>query len=531
MPAADLTPTEVPVATRMADIKALLEAAPVDTALVAARCCELAERATGDAPVQTWLSHAWQRLGCFEAMAQAAGRAAALAVTDFDTQRRLVECHVYSGRIDLARAHLQALEHAADRDARRLLQIAELHVHVEGHAQAWRCCTRALALQPDDPQALYAAASSALSLGRLDEAEALFGRVIALDPDDGDAYVNRSSLRTWSAGTHHVDELTAALRRLPGGHPSAVALHHALAKELEDLGEADRSFGHLQQGAGLRRAQMAYRVEQDVAAMQAIAETFDAPTLARQAPAVAEECAMFVLGLPRSGTTLVDRILSSHSQVASLGEVNTFAFSLMRLAGPGGDKSALVRRSAAVDFSRLGALYRSGVRSYGLGMPRLIDKTPANFLYLGLIHLALPGAVVVHLRRHPLDSCYAMYKTLFRMGYPYSYSLADLGAYYVAYHRLMAHWRSLIPQAFIDLDYEALVDEQAPQTRRLLQHAGLPWEDACLRPQDNASASATASAAQVRRPLYRSSVARWRAYEKQLAPLAEILTRHGIACD
>jgi tetratricopeptide (TPR) repeat protein len=531
MPAADLTSSEMPLATRMAAIKALLEAVPVDAAAVAAQCDDLGIWAAGDASVQTWLSHAWQRLGLFEAMVEAAERAAALSVADFDTQRRLVECHVYGGRIDLARAHLQTLEHSADRDAGRLLQIAELHVHVEGHAQAWRCCTRALALRPDDPQALYAAASAALALGHLDEAEALFSRVIALDPNDGDAYVNRSSLRTWSAGTHHLGELESARRRLPDGHPSLVALHYATAKELEDLGEADRSFRHLQQGAGLRRAQMAYRVEQDVVAMQTIAEVFDAPTLARQATPVPEECAMFVLGLPRSGTTLVDRILSSHSQVASLGEVSTFAFSLMRLAGAGGDKRALVRRSATVDFGRLGAHYRSGVRSYGLGAPRLIDKTPANFLYLGLIHLALPGAAVVHMRRHPLDSCYAMYKTLFRMGYPYSYSLADLGAYYVAYHRLMAHWRTLIPQAFTDMDYETLVNAQGPQTRRLLQHLGLPWEEACLRPQDNASATATASAAQVRRPLYRSSVARWRTVEKQLAPLAEILTRHGIACD
>ena len=518
-------------ATQTAQIAAWLAAGAHADA--AAACERLARQAGDDLPLLSWLSHAWQRLGHFDAMVDAAIRAAALAPDDFALQRRLVECHVYHGRVDAARAHLQRLEQRTGADAHWLLQIAELHVHVQGHADAWRCCSRALAMRPHDPQVLYAAAAAALANGRIDEAEQLYDRVIAIAPDDGDAYVNRAALRIWTAATQHVDQLQAALRRLAADHPACVALHHALAKELEDLGEYERSFSELQRGAALRRAQMAYRVESDLEAMETIARVFDAPTLSRQGPQAPDECALYVLGLPRSGTTLVDRILSSHSQVHSLGEVNTFAFALLQLAarqGGSGDKLALIRRSAGLDFAELGALVRSALRSYGHPAPRLIDKTPANFLYLGLIHLAQPGATVVHLRRHPLDSCYAIYKTLFRMGYPYSYALDDLGRYYVAYHRLMAHWRALIPAALIDLDYEDLVQAQPAQTRRMLQHVGLPWEEACLRPQDNPAASATASAAQVRQPVYRTSVARWHRYERQLAPLADLLTRHGIDC-
>jgi len=237
-----------------------------------------------------------------------------------------------------------------------------------------------------------------------------------------------------------------------------------------------------------------------------------------------------VLGLPRSGTTLVDRVLSSHSQVSSLGEINDFAFALTRVAaGPGG-KLELIERSAAIDFGRLGQLYRQSTAGYGEAAPALIDKMPLNYLYLGLIHLALPGARVIHLRRHPLATCHAMFKTLFRMGYPFSYSLDDLGQYYVAYHRLMAHWRAAIPHSFIDVDYETLVDAQEATSRGLVQYCGLEWEDACLAFHANASPAATASAAQVRRPLYRSSLDRWRSYERQLAPLAEYLTNHGIDC-
>lgn len=470
-------------------------------------------------------------------MCSVALSAAALAPSDFGHQRRLVECHVYNGRIDLARSHLQALEHRHAGDTAALFGIAELHVHCESHADAYRCCQRAVALGTADAPGLYALAAAALSLGRLDEAEALFTRVVELDPGDADAQVNRSSLRTWTAGRNHVDELQALQRRLPSDHPAQAAAGYALAKELEDLGDHALSFSSLRRGADARRARLSYRVDHDVQLMGWLRQSFDAARLACPVQAATpaatpatDESSVFVLGLPRSGTSLVDRILGAHSQVASLGEINTLVFSMLRGTGSLGDKRSLVHRAAALDFSELGARYRSGARSYGSTAPRLVDKTPANFLYLGLIHLALPAARVLHLRRHPLDSCYAMYKTLFRMGYPFSYSLDDLGHYYLAYHRLMQHWRALLPAGFIDVDYEALVGDQEVQTRRLLSYCRLPWEPACLRFQDSAAPSATASAAQVRRPLYRSSVARWQCYEKQLAPLADFLQRNGVDC-
>lgn len=509
-------------------VASLLTGGDVDAA---ARACEELCRSRQDDPeLHLWASHAYQRMGKFEAMTDAAVRSADLAPLDIDIQRRLVECHIYCGRIDLARDHLAVLEIRFSGQAGHLLRVAELHVHSEGHADAYRCSARALALAGDDVHALYSLAAAAVNLGQLDEAETLYDRAIALSPDDGDAYVNRSALRTWRDGTHHVDELVSVLRRLPPGHGGEVPLSYALAKELEDLGDFENSFAYLQRGASRRRAQMNYRVEHDVQAMATIATAFNGEVLARSVPRVPDECSLFVLGLPRSGTTLVERILSSHSQVGSVGETSTFAFALMRLAGATGTKSELIQRSTSIDFNQLGTLYRRGVRSYAQPGAWLIDKTPANFLYLGLIHLALPGAHVVHLRRHPLDSCYAMYKTLFRMGYPFSYSLEDIGHYFLAYHRLMAHWREQLPGFVLDVDYEGLVQDQEGGTRRLLEHCALGWEPQCLEFHANPTPSATASAAQVRRPIYQSSVARWRHHEKQLEPLAEFLTRHGVDC-
>ena len=240
---------------------------------------------------------------------------------------------------------------------------------------------------------------------------------------------------------------------------------------------------------------------------------------------------IFILGLPRSGTTLVDRIISSHSQIDSLGEHKTLPFALMKAAGGDTAKKNLIKRSTEIDFSNFGMRYCEGIDGFGSAAPRLVDKTPQNFLYLGLIQLAMPEARIIHMRRQAMDSCYAIYKTLFRAGYPFSYSLQDLGRYYIAYDRLMAHWRKTIPGAFIDVDYETLISDQEGETRRILDYLDLGWEDACLEFHRHEGPAATASAAQVRQPVYSSSVGLWRKYEKQLTPFANKLREHGIKVD
>lgn len=481
-------------------------------------------------------SQVFQQLGDFDAMLVCAERASALAPVDLNAASRVVECQIYRGRIDLAREHLAAMEAAAQQDARLLQHIATLWLHAARHADAQRCYERAAQLQPDEPGTLYNLATSLITIGDIARAEALYARVIALRPDDFDAYQNRATLRVWTADNNHVGELQRALARLGADDPGRVALGYALAKELEDLQDWDASFAALSDAARVRRARLAYRVESDEDAMAAITAAFDANALARRAPFAppdVTEPALFVMGLPRSGTTLVERILDSHPLVGSIGESNAFAFALMRLAaGPGG-KLAMIERSAHLDSASLGEAYRGALRSHGLGLDKrlILNKTPSNYLYLGLIHQALPQAKVVHLKRHPMDSCYAMFKNLFRMGYPFSYSLEDLGRYYVAYHRLMQHWRQQIPQSFHELAYEDLVAEQESRSRALLDYCGLPWDEACLHFHRNAAPATSASATQVRRPIYKSSVQLWRRYEHQLAPLREHLENHGIACD
>ena len=184
-----------------------------------------------------------------------------------------------------------------------------------------------------------------------------------------------------------------------------------------------------------------------------------------------------------------------------------------------------------LDYAAVGREYCKSINGILPGHPHLLDKTPANFHFLGMILTALPNAKIVHLRRHPVDSCYAVYKTLFRRGYLFSYDLRELGRYYLAYNDLMRHWREVLPGRFLDVKYEELVANQEDVTRRMVGFCGLEWEDACLSFEKNASPSLTASAAQVRQPIYKTSVALWRRYEEELQPLIRVLRDGGVDVD
>lgn len=240
---------------------------------------------------------------------------------------------------------------------------------------------------------------------------------------------------------------------------------------------------------------------------------------------------VFIVGLPRSGTTLLEQMVCSHSQVDSLGEINTLALAITGAVGKHKGREDLIEQAARQDVNDLAQRYLQGSRGLGQGAACLVDKTPLNFLYIGLLRRALPGAKVLHMRRHPVDSCYAVYKTLFRMGYPFSYSLQDMGRYYMAYHALMGHWRRHIGDFFLDVDYEKLVSQPEPELRRVFEFIGLEWDPASLDFGSSERPVATASAAQVRQPLYQTSVQRWKCYARQLGPLARKLQNSGIPID
>ena len=483
--------------------------------------------------IEGWLHLGWisqsqsnitQQLDC-------ARKAVTIEASSISGHILLLEGLMSNGQLVEANKTLKILESLAGQDARLWSKLGEIHTQVGNLQDAYHCYDQARILLKDEPQTLYNCASAALAVGKLTEADAQYSKVIKLNPSDCDAYYNRTTVQKQTQNNNHIQEIKTGIEKNKHNQQGLVPLYYALAKEYEDLGENASSFSALKSGADLRGSLLNYDVQDDVSTMAKIAECMAGPFFSDKGVQgkSPDNTPIFILGLPRSGTTLVERILVSHSEVESLGEAPDFAMTLTRLAGKVSSKEELIERSISLDFDALGDDYTNSTRGRGIKAPYLIDKTPANFLYIGLIAKALPNAKIIHLRRNPMDSCYAMYKTLFRMGYPFSYTQEDLGAYYVAYHGLMEHWRRELPDRILDVDYEALVSDQEVQSRRMIGHCGLEWEEACLDFHKNKSASATASAAQVRQPIYKSSVEKWRHYESELAPLKAILEEAGIA--
>jgi len=411
------------------------------------------------------------------------------------------------------------------------------------HARALLSYDAALAQAPCNAQYLYNRAAVRRFLGDLAGAEQDYDRAIAVRPADYEAYKNRSDLRTQTATCNHIAQLEALKKTPIPDWRGEVQIGFALAKEYEDIGAYAQSFASLSEAAGKQRRHMQYDVATDVATVQWIIDAF--PVGGREQPRAAGDPSratagaaaddpIFVLGLPRSGSTLVERILTSHSAVAAAGELPCFALALVSAVRrhTGRDRlprQELVAQAAAVDFPALGYDYLQRARRELDTRGRFVDKMPLNYLYCGLIQRALPRARIIHVTRHPMAACYAMYKALFKDAYPFSYDLSDLARYYIGYRRLMNHWLAAMPGAIHSVSYEDLVADQLGVSRRLLEFCGLDWQEACARPHENRAASTTASAAQVRRPVYASSLTQWQHYETQLAGLKAQLTAAGIA--
>lgn len=440
----------------------------------------------------------------------------------------LADAQRVTGDVAGARAQLSALETRLPRAATPWALLSAKYAELGQVEDSLRAANTLQSLQGGARQGRGLAAAALTALGRMDEAERLYDQLISAHGDEVDAYYQRAILRRARTGEAAIDQTRERLRREPQGAPNTVPLHFALGKMLEDIGELDDAFDQLEAGAKARRARLAYRVEEDEAVIDAIIKTFNADWVQSAACAETQPGPLFVMGLPRSGTTLVERILASHSQAESLGEINDLAYAVMGAGGPSGSKLDLITRAAGADMAALGAQYRRSTAGYGADAPVLIDKTPANFLYAGLIAAALPGARIVHLRRHPVASGYAMFKTLFRMGYPFSYDLRETARYIAAHRRLIMHWRAVMPRMMTELAYEALVDAPEPTARALLHQAGLDWEPACLKFHANPAPVATASAAQVREPVHTRSRDAWRDIEHRLAPLIDMLDELGV---
>lgn len=414
-------------------------------------------------------------------------------------------------------------------------ELGRLFTSLENHELAEAQYVRAIELSADVAGFHYNLATAQRFLGKLEESERSLERVLQLNSRDSDAYLMLSGLRRQTRERNHIEAIQALLGEGQLQPRERVNLHYALAKEFEDLALFGESFAQLQSGAKLRRQHMRYDPQGDLAVMQSLQRRFDRGFFANCGGGFASDEPIFILGMPRTGSTLLERILSSHAQVQSAGELNNFALAMMAAVRSGAGQSGgalsklqLIEASRQVDFAALGQSYITSTRPLTGAKRHFIDKLPFNYLYIGLIHAALPKARIIHVRRDPMDTCYAIYKQLFESAYPFSYDLQELGHYYVAYRQLMEHWKQMLNEHICEVRYEDLVADPEATARRLVDYCGLEWQPECLNFHNSGDASTTASAAQVRQPVYRSSVGKWKNYREQLQPLAEILQQGGI---
>lgn len=371
-------------------------------------------------------------------------------------------------------------------------------------------------------EALTGIAALFVETGRKDEAVAAFERVLQAFPGSARALTSRAETKIFTVDDPDIAALEALLaegerRRLF----ERIDTHFALGKAYLDIGDAPRAFHHFDSGNRQKRAKLSYDAQASADWMRRVAEVFTPELQSRlQGAGVPSALPVFVLGMPRSGTTLVEQILSSHPQVTGAGEL-----SALRLVIEGhGEFPGSMTTFTREDATRLGHEYLARVSPLAQGGVRLIDKMPANFFYAGLIPLILPGARIVHCRRDPVDTCLSCYTKQFSGALSFTYDQAELGAFYRSYEGLMTHWRESMPTGrFIDVDYEHVVDDLEGEARRLVDFLGLEWDDACLSFHQNRRVVRTASVNQVREPIYRTSKGRWRKYAPQLGPLLAAL--------
>jgi tetratricopeptide (TPR) repeat protein len=450
--------------------------------------------------------------------------------------RRLGPSQAVSSRLALALLHLGAFAEAqglaeallaeTPNEPETLTTLGRVFAALDLHEPARAAFERALDRRPGDPGLMFNLATSLRNFGALERAEALYDAVLQRRPDDWEAHKNRSELRRQTAASNHISDLTRALARTGQDWRGAVMLHYALGKEQEDLGEHDMAFASYAAGARLRRSRMDYQVERDLERLERLQTVFTKDWFASRPQGLRSSEPIFILGLPRSGSTLLERMLGAHSAIHAAGELQNFGVCVARLAGEAAPGSKdMIGVSAALDPAQLGAAYLTSTRPRAGSSPRFTDKLPGNALYAGLIAAALPDAVVIHIRRDPRDAGLGMFKTLFKQAYPFSYDLDELARYILGHERLMSHWRETLGERLVEVSYEALVEHPQEVVSTVLARCGLGYEPECLEFARSPSATSTASAVQVRQPVYRTSLDAWRRYERQLKPLTDRLER------
>jgi len=477
-----------------------------------------------------------------------------------DALRLLAQLAAKSGRGDDAEVLLERAVEIAPDFVQALLDLGQLRKEEDRYGEALDCFNHVLALEPTHPQAHFLRAGTLarasftheavdayrrclelrpthlgarLGLGHVLKAVGDYeGSVASYDacirqaPDFGETYWSLANLKTYRFDDATIAEMEK--RTASGNVQSDVNFLFALAKAYEDRGDYERAWDAYRRGNEKQRAEVAYDPVQTEVMNDRLVAAYDEEFMATRRDAGNLDAApIFILGLPRSGSTLLEQILASHSQVegtAELPYIGRLATSLNRNQSTGMNYPEAMRELAPANLCALGAEYLALASMHRRsGAPRFIDKMPNNFPNAAFIAAILPNSRIVDARRHPLDACLSNYRQLFAKGQAFTYDLTEIGEYYLQYQRMMDHWARVIPGRVLTVQYEEVVADFEAQVRRLLDFCGLPFEEACLRFYESERPVRTPSAEQVRQPIYDRSVGHWRHYEKYLGELIDVL--------
>lgn len=432
---------------------------------------------------------------------------------------------------------LRLISHYADaiQNSPKYLNLAgTVYTEIGLPEKAWPLFQKANELQPGTPLLQANLASCAVYVGEIDTARVTYRELLAANPNHQRNHYQLARL-VKTKDRDHIDEMEGVLKQAGLPPDRNIFLYVALGKEYEDLGDWDKAFEYFKRAGDAVSSVANYDIADDIAIIDTIIDVCDEKWL-RNEPAAKndDKTPLFIVGLPRTGTTLTERIIASHSRVESVGETEFLQMVIRRESGVAAIEKMtpeMIRTMADKSAALVRDGYLNAIRYRLHDQPIFIDKLPFNILYLGFIAKAWPDAPIVLLQRDAMDACFSMYKQVFTWAYKYSYQLDSLAEYYIAYDRLCQHWTKILGERLVTIKYEELVSEQEAQTRRLLAGVGLDFEEACLNFEKNAAPSATASSVQVRQKVHTGSVGRWRRYEEQLEPLRRKLEAAGIRID
>ncbi len=398
--------------------------------------------------------------------------------------------------------------------------------------QALEAFEAALRIKPGliEARSLYGICLKAL--GRLDEAREQFRQALELAPSATGVYANISDLQKYTPDHPHLREMQRLLSEASDPASERIMpLYFALGKAYDDIGEYEMAFDHFQKGAAIKRSKLNYDEAQTLGFLDSIREVFNTSFL-RNSPfsGISTDVPVFIVGMPRSGSTLVEQVLSNHPSVFGAGEIKDFTRELNTLRGrfPGLPRFPhMVQKMSAGQYGMLAEGYLRKLTAFAPNAARITDKLLTNYYFVGLLHMVYPKAKFVHTVRNPVDTCLSAYTKLFKDDMPHSYDLGELGRYYKTYALLMDHWQTVLPAGTMKtIVYEDVVSDLPGMARDLIQFLGLPWDDACLSFHESQRSVKTASVVQVRTPVYATSVGRWKRYGAALQPLIDALGYH-----